>query len=391
MQHQNRFRLLCAAFFLLCLTVCLAGCGNNKRDFDGQTKVIYELEGGQYQNCELPIVQYYNAQGGAHTIAEPSSLSNKPVTRAGYTLEGWYREKTVASDGTVTYNGRWDFATDTVTSEGVTLYARWAKNIKYTYEVCYRDEGGQVQVLGAYDTDEGKTFNTYYATKFAAKRTGYTALDGLYDSEDRPWDAAFTHPGGETDTAVQVFLHFVEGEYVLIHNAQELLRNKNRNLYLTCDIDFEGASFGGFGTYSGIIEGNGYAIRNFSLSYNNQKDGLVDDKELDDEGGLLCIGLFGQLSGATLRNLTIEDFTVNINVGYSGTKKIILSPFAVKAKDTVLKNISVSGTYEVTRLPNGFDREQNLIICDTAVYYRPAGDTTDPAAVTVSFSEKTDG
>ena len=60
---------------------------------------------------------------------------------------------------------------------------------------------------------------------------------------------------------MQVFLHYIEGEYALVGTARELLANKNKNIYLTADIDFEGESFSGFGNYKGDIRGNGFSIK----------------------------------------------------------------------------------------------------------------------------------
>ena len=36
----------------------LMGC-SDKNSYEGMTKVIFELEGGTYQNCTLPVINYY--------------------------------------------------------------------------------------------------------------------------------------------------------------------------------------------------------------------------------------------------------------------------------------------------------------------------------------------
>ena len=251
--------------------------------------------------------------------------------------------------------------------------------------MCYLDDDGNTVVLDSYDTDAGKPFNSYYAALFGKLRTGYTALDGVYDKDGNEWDASFTHPGGDKDTAVQVYLHFIKGTYKLVRNANELLSAKTQNIYLVNDIDFEGGSFGGFEIYRGTIEGNGHVIKNFRLSYDNTKSGLVSDPDLSDEGGLLRIGIFRELSGATLRNVSFTDFTIDVNVGYPATKTIIIAPLAVKAANTVLENVSVSGSYTVTKLPDRLDRE-SLRISEGAIYYLPEGDSTDTSSVTVTFT-----
>ena len=364
---------------VVCLSAALTSCGNSTRDFDGKIKVIYHLEGGIYQNCEQPVIQYYDFSGGeGNLIVELSKLSGQSIIRTGYTLEGWYTEKTGDGDN-VTYSGKWDFENDKVSEDGVTLYAKWKKNILYTYEVCYRDENDQtVHTLGSYEVSEGDTFNDYYASYFGNKRYGYTALGGLFDENDEPWDASFTHPGGEVNTAVRVFLHYIEGDYVLVDSPRKLLASKNSNIYLTKDIDFEGDDFSGFGDFKGIIKGNGFAIKNFNLSYDSSRNGLVTDPDINTEGGLLCISLFRSLKGAEISDITFSDFTVDVKAGFPGTKMIIVAPLAIKMENSRLTNVTVTGvTVTCSQLPSGFDKQSSLIVFgDGAVYFVPDGDTS---------------
>ena len=384
--------IVCLVLCLVCLLAALTGCSDSDRNFDDKVKVIYHLEGGIYQNCEQPIIQYYDfGEDTSNLIVDPSSLSGQAITRVGYTLEGWYTQKTGEGDN-VSYEGKWDFENDKVTSSGITLYARWKKNIIYTYEVCYRDENDQsIHSLGSYEVNEGDTFNDYYASYFGNKRYGYTVLDGLYTESDEPWDKSFTHPGGEVDTAVRVFLHYIEGDFVIVDSPRKLLTNKNANLYLTCDIDFEGEAFSGFGDYKGIIKGNGFTIKNFTLSYDNSKNGLITDADLSTEGGILCISLFLSLKGATVTDLNVSDFTIDIKAGYPGTKLILIAPIAMKMENSTLTNIAITNAIVTcSQLPTGFDKESSLIVLeDEAVYFIPAGDTSEVTNVTVNMLDKT--
>lgn len=377
---------------IVCLSATLTSCGSSTRDFDGKIKVIYHLEGGIYQNCEQPVIQYYDFSGGeGNLIVELSKLSGQSIIRTGYTLEGWYTEKTGEGDN-VTYSGKWDFENDKVSEDGVTLYAKWKKNILYTYEVCYRDENDQtVHTLGSYEVSEGDTFNDYYASYFGNKRYGYTALGGLFDENDEPWDASFTHPGGEVNTAVRVFLHYIEGDYVLVDSPRKLLASKNSNIYLTSDIDFEGDDFSGFGDFKGIIKGNGFAIKNFNLSYDSSRNGLVTDPDINTEGGLLCISLFRSLKGVEISDITFSDFTVDVKAGFPGTKMIIVAPLAIKMENSTLTNVTVTGaTVTCSQLPSGFDKQSSLIVYgDGAVYFVPEGDTSVITDVTADILDNT--
>ena len=390
--RKNLFMYSVLLLSLVCLLATFTGCGDSTRNFDDKVKVIYNLEGGIYQNCEQPVVQYYDFdEGTSNLIVDLSTLSGQEITRVGYTLEGWYTKKTGEGDN-VSYEGKWNFENDKVTSDGITLYAKWKKNIVYTYEVCYRDENDQsIHSLGSYEVNEGETFNDYYASYFGNKRYGYTALNGLYTESDEPWDENFTHPGGDVDTSVRVFLHYVEGEYVLVDSPRKLLANKNANLYLTCDIDFEGEDFSGFGDYKGVIKGNGFAIKNFNLSYDNSKNGLITDTDLNTEGGILCISLFRSLKGAVITDITFSDFTIDIKAGYPGTKVIMAAPLAMKMENSTLSDVTVTNaTIICTQLPTGFDKDSSLIIVeDKAVYFTPEGDTSELTNVTATLVNQT--
>ena len=390
-KHAFIYSVLILCF--VCLAVMLGGCSQSTRDFDDKVKVIYYLEGGVYQNCEQPVIQYYSFdEGTSNRIVDISSLSGQVIIRSGYTLEGWYTQKT-GEGNDATYDGKWDFENDVVTSEGITLYAKWKKNIIYAYEVCYRDELDQsVHSLGRYEVSEGDTFNEYYASYFGDKRFGYTALGGLYTESGEPWDKSFTHPGGEVDTTVRVFLDYIEGDYVLVDSPRQLLANKNKNLYLTSDIDFEGEAFAGFGDYKGVIRGNGFSVKNFTLSYDSSKNGLIADNDLSTEGGMLCISLFRSLNGADITDLTFSDFTVDIKAGYPGTKIILVAPLAIKMADSRLAGVTVTGvTVTCTQLPAGFDPSSLIVLDDRAVYFTPEGDTSEITDVTVSLLDNTGG
>lgn len=391
--RKNATVYLVLCLCIACLAALFTGCDGSTRNFDDKVKVIYHLEGGIYQNCEQPVIQYYDFdENTSNLIVDISTLSGQSLTRSGYTLEGWYTTK-IGEGDSVSYEDKWDFATDKVSSAGITLYAKWKKDITYTYEVCYRDENDQsIHSLGSYEVNEGDTFNDYYASYFGNKRYGYTALNGLYDENDQPWDKSFTHPGGEVDTAVRVFVHYIEGEYVLVDSARKLTANKNANLYFTCDIDFEGATFSGFDEYKGTIKGNGFTVKNFTLSYDNSKNGLITDPDLNTEGGLLCISLFHSLKGATVSDITFSDFTIDIKAGYPGTKVILVAPLAMKMENSSLSNLTVTNlTVTCTQLPSGFDKKSSLIVLESgAAYFTPEGDGSELTNVTAELTDNTD-
>ena len=328
------------------------GCGKSGPDYSGRIKVVYELEGGIYQNCERAVTQYYGFAGGA--ISPPDRLSGEAIKRTGFVLDGWYRTRTTAADGSVTYSDPWDFSRDTVGADGVTLYACWKKEIRYSFDVCYRDENGTVTVINSYTVDAGETFDDYL--DYADTRSGYTFTGQYRDADGNLLTSDFRHPGGESETAVQVFCDYIKGDYAIVRSAADLRAKKNANIYLMNDIDFGGGDFTGFGDYKGTIEGNGHTIRNFRLTYD--VNDLVSDNDLDSEGGILRVALFRNVSGATVRNVTFSDFTVTVDTGLVKTKRIYVAPLCLKATGATFENVAVDGTWTVKKLPqDNLDRK----------------------------------
>ena len=62
--RKNVITNLIIFLFVICSLVSLTGCTDSTRNFDGKVKVVYQLEGGIYQNCEQPVIQYYSFDDG---------------------------------------------------------------------------------------------------------------------------------------------------------------------------------------------------------------------------------------------------------------------------------------------------------------------------------------
>lgn len=364
------------------LATLLAGCASAQENYDDMVAVVFELEGGVFRNSQLPVTYYYDfGEGAERRIYDPTSseLSGKDITRADYTLEGWYTQRTVHEDGTVTYSDKWDFATRTVDDEGVTLYAHWKKNAVFAYNLCYYDEDGNVVSAGMCNVNAGSRFGEYLSIiRRAAVRVGYTVVK-FVDEDGNDWDENFIHPseiGGEEDVIVNVFVEYIEGEYELVYTADDLKENRRKNIYLMNDIDFEGGEFAGFGDYKGVFEGNGHTVSNFTLTYSNGKNDLIDDDDLGDDRGLLCISLFGRMQGATVQNVAFENVTVSISTTYSGTSKIIVAPLCVKTTNSTVSGVSFSGSFTLAKLPSSFAEENLAVVTDGPYYYRAEGDAS---------------
>lgn len=260
----------------------------------------------------------------------------------------------------VSYSNEWDFNTDRITSDGVTLYAKWSRTVKYTYVLCYDDEttGERKRVTKdtLYEVNEGDKFNDYLNYKDARK--GWTS-DGVYDSEGNPWNADFRHPGGEQSTAIEVVVKYIKGTFTKCSTAEQLIEalsnNSNCNIYLENDIDCNGAKLK-FGNYMGQFRGNGYTVSNFEVDYNGGKDGLDNDN-------LLNASIFGNAYKAEIHDVTFDNVILDYSTSFSASQGIVIGVLGSRVSNVTISNVTVSNmTITISKLPTDFDIESDLTI-----------------------------
>jgi hypothetical protein len=379
-----RLRRAIIMTLLLFSMVLLNGC-RKQDNYDGMTKVVFELEEGSYQNCVDPIIQYYNFENeGPHLINEPTYYTKAKVVRQGYTLKGWYKNKN-ENNNEITYSDQFDFVEDRINSDGITLYAYWVKDIKYSYDVCYYDETNTLQVLGSYSAEEGSKFKDTF--NYANKREGYTAI-GFSDENGEPWNVDYEHPGGETNLTINVITEYIKGDFAVVNDSNGLIRAKasGKNIYLIDDIDLKGIDFE-FGNFKGIFLGNNHRISNFNIRYNPARDGLTPDFE-DENKQSLGISLFGRMEGATLQDITFENVNVNVNTSFSMTYRIYVAPIALTMKNSIINNVNFTGEFSYTTLPTENYYEENYLIFVTDRVYYITDDLSNISDCNVSITIK---
>lgn len=322
----------------------------------GTAKAIFHLEGGTCQNSKNKITYLYDFDGTQESIkiVDPNVLITSPqdqIIRNGYHIEGWYQTRVENEDGSVEYSDKWDFENDKITLEGVELYAKWEINKIYTYELYYVNPKGEEVLLDKYEVKEGEKFSDLFLSKKEVE--GYTSL-GYLDSEGNPWDEDFTHPGGENDLAVKLYLDLIEGEYTVVKTVRQFKTalTRNESIYLMNDIDLEGEEIT-YASYSGTIMGNGYTVRNFGVKYDSSKGGLKPS--LEDTNGTadhLYISLFYELKNANFKDINFEGMKIVVNTDFSNIKYMIIAPVAIKAENVKMENVKFSGTIEFKKVPN---------------------------------------
>jgi len=323
---------------------------------EGQGKAVFYLEGGTCKNSKDRVSYIYQFNGSVidMLIVDPNVLETDEkdmISKNGYHIEGWYQSKNVLADGTVDYTDKWDFSKDRMNINGVTLYAKWEENRIYTYELYYRNENNEEVFLDKYEVEEGEKFSDIFLDN--KKVEGYTSL-GYLDENGEEWDKNFTHPGGDNDLAVKLYLNLVEGEYTVVKTAREFTSalTRNEDIYLCNDIDMDGKKLC-YEKYSGKILGNGHTISNFEIDYDSTRNGLKG--ELDDLNGTsnhLYISLFFELNDATLIDLSFEDFVIDVDTSFNMIKYIIIAPLAITSSNATLDNVKLSGNITFTKTPS---------------------------------------
>lgn len=352
--------LFLLALLVVALAALLPGCASGQVELDGMYVATFELNGGKMdlKSTSVDSSINYAYDPGSHIIDPTCKDWNYKLTRPGYLFTGWYTSAECRE------NEKWDFATGTITKD-MTLYAGWEKEIVFSFSVCYVD-GETTQTLGQYKVSAGDKFDDY--RKFANKRDDFTAVGYYADAAcTTPWDFSTTHPGGEADTDIKVYVDFIPGEWIIVDTFNELKNaiSKGGNIYLAADIDCEGQVLSFGRSFGHILEGNGYAISNFTV---------------EKSGGALMPGvaLFQELTkGAQIQNVSFVNVTFEF-FGVEKATKIKVAALAKEAADCVVSNVSITGTLKT-------DYTGELPSANNA-FYEGTGEVTDfTAEITVSI------
>lgn len=366
MKNKKYYFLLVVFIF----TLGLFGCSNNQEE-QYKARAIFYLNGGTCQENNNRIMYVYNIEEGDTTyIKDPSTFEEDYIIRPNYHIDGWY--KTKAADGTL--SDKWDFQRDKMGYEGVELYASWVENIEYKFNLVYLNDADEEVSLGEYDVNKDQAFNDYL--KLANKRDGYSALGFYASKEDLLDDNAeeigsnFKHPGGDVSTTIKIYVKYIKGDYVIVKTANQLIVNKNANLYIANDIDMDGKSLSFNDLTNKTIIGNNHKIFNFELGYASTA------LELE-------ISLFKKITGSTIRDLEFSDFTVEGNIRNSRLRRLHFAPLAMNIENSTITNVTISGIYSVTIASTVVGVEEEIVITDR-LYYEQSESTFTNCSVSIT-------
>ena len=351
----------------LTLTFILSGCSGDADEFEGKNIVTFNVNGGilNYGTSSTKTSVKFAYYPGTYILDPTTDIPNYTLSRNGYDFTGWY------TDENCTESSKWNFDTLFDMPE-LTLYAGWEKSISHTFSVYYVVNNETEVKLGDYAALAGDTFSDW--KDIAALREGYTCTGYYSDKElTTPWDPNFAHPGGETDCDIAVYADYIEGEWNIVSNYDQLKNAMSSgNVYLTTDIDCEGKELNAV-TFSGIFNGNGYKISNFKVIKSGTKVTPTSS-------------IFKRLaSTAEIKDITFE----NVTFDFTGIEESIVnnSKFSPKVAALTIDmqagakvtNVTISGTF-VT----GYEGE---FPCVNSVYfYEGEPDADVMAGVDESFS-----
>ena len=320
---MKRKYLILLTLVAITLTLLLSGCGRGGQSLDGMYSVTFEVNGGELNIGTTSTKQLKYAYDPGSYMIDPATFRNYKISRPGYIFTGWYTSADCQE------SELWNFATQPIQADGLTLYAGWEKEIVYTYTVCYAD-GENIVELGSYNVKSGDVFKDH--RKYAEKREDHTPTGYFVDAAcQTPWDFETVHPGGDVDTDVRVYVDYIEGNWKLVDSYDSLIAAIGEgNVYLTADIDCGGKELYVNGTYTRIFQGNGHKISNFTV---NKKGGAI----------MPSISIFNAIAkGAQIRDVSFENVTFHfMDVG--NATKIKVAALAKEASGGVVSNVTVTG------------------------------------------------
>lgn len=339
-----RFCILVVIAILTCIVI--SGCADNRTPYeinnnDGYTvSVKFDANGGIFTTNTSVIVDSFNPNESTEIALlspDDSKRGNDAFTAInnGHFLAGWYKERIEEADGSYTYSGRWDFEADRVEINPsveyksddpvLTLYAAWIPlfNIEF-----YNIDDSVLNGTYNFDPSTVTEFmlpslneETGVVDMFQVpERSGYTFENVYYDEAAtvKIDSDAIVHPGVvdyekgiASNTTLKLYVEWKEGEWYHIYNVEQFLDNASvkGNYEIHADLDFTDKNWPTsfmYGKFSGVINGNGYTMKNIDLEQtNNSKENA---------------GLFGCLTEtAEIMDVKFENVTFTMK---AGTRKV---------------------------------------------------------------------
>lgn len=219
----------------------------------------------------------------------------------------------------------------------VTIYAKLSQKFP-EYIAPLQQESGTADQAQPENSEEER--NPYFYIEQAGYRlttTEKTVLKEIRAAKDALIESSILSYLKNSDID-RLYMKFIDGTYIRVNGAENFksgakygfanLGGTGTDGYiLTCDIDFGGTVLETAPAFGGTIYGNGYALRNFTMTAGGKR-AVVDQAN--------SYGLFESLSGAKIDGLRIENAILSVNTAGSGSLYAAL--LAGRAENTAVTN-----------------------------------------------------
>jgi hypothetical protein len=345
-------------FIIILLSMLVfSSCGNPSQDVNRLIKEGYVLQvefdanGGTIGNYTSRLIRCQENS----LILAPGDASIPSAVKVGYTLDGWYTYS-IDDTGNIVYENKWDFQKDYVV-EDLKLIAKWVSyyQVKYFYGEDFASSSTFLELPS--EDDLVTTPSTYYLA-------GNTII-GYYLDQEMTIPFTFEQKVSAypitDDKIIAIYVKMLEGKYNLIYNASQLSKiNASANYYLMNDIDMKSSAISIPSTYAGIFDGNNHTLSNIT----------IDKVQKGDD----YFALFTRLNNATIKNITFDNLTYNLELGGKKSQVALISAKVTSStlENITLKNstlnITLDGVSEDYALSSIFcrniDEESQIIDCE---------------------------
>lgn len=328
-------------FIFILFLIMLTGCGGGEhipayKEQGYSVKVTYNLGEGTWRGNHLVDFQYKPGSPIAQIGIDFAKGETPELIN--HSIVGWYLDK----DFTVPF----DFETyRTEDGKDIVIYAKWEVNTKYIYQVVAFDENNQEIVVTEIKTAPGATFE-----KILVKRDDYLILDFYQDSACTIlWDETYTMreaEENESNVIVKVYSTWISDNFSKVSTIKEFNSAvaRGKDIYLMNDIDFAGEDFRYMSQYSGQILGNGHTLKNIKL----------DSSKVLSSERIPQFGLFGTLSGATIKDLTFENIEIMVETRVQ--VEIYVGTLAGTIENSTIENVTVKGSMTISNIQDKINK-----------------------------------
>ncbi len=294
-------------------------------------------------------VEYVDASSGqvmfsknitsSSPIQPLSGATEKLIQKSGYTFAGYFEDEacTIPYDFTQYTHQELIPSNEEVYAELAEAFPQYFDEVEYVEPVESESDEEEVTIVDTSDLFLNKLGYEITTDDPEVRKRIRARKDRIFE------DAINNYVKNSSNKTV--YLKYTEGSYVNISKPEDLKSgskylfsglDKNGNpiegYILQNDIDFSGLTLDAGEIFSGKIQGNGYSLKNITITVSSRK--IDTDKNK-------AVGLFKVLDGAYIENLNIENMKITLNVN-SGIP-VEVGPLAVQANNTELKNVHING------------------------------------------------